>query len=286
MILVTGPTGKVGSDLVAALRAAGASFKALVRSADKAKALEAAGIATVQADLDDGASLKATFAGVDMLFLLAAPGKAQLQQELNALAAAKASGVKRIVKLSAYGADSAAATEILAVHGLVESAIRESGLAWTFLRPHVFFQNLAPNWGAAVAAGQPIYASAADARSPWIHTQDIAAAAVKVLTESGHETRVYDLTGPESLSFDDIAARLSKLLGRTVPFVNVSDGAAYRTFLGYGMDPAYAFGLVTLYQHYRKGTTSSVSGNVELLTGHEPRGLDSYLKENLAAFRP
>ncbi len=108
--------------------------------------------------------------------------------------------------------------------------------------------------------------------------------AVKVLTEPGHETRVFDLTGPEALRFGDIAAGLSKLLGRTVPFVNVSDGAAYRTFLGYGLEPAYAFALVSLYQHYRKGSRSCVSVNVELLTGQEPRGLDSYLQENLGAF--
>ncbi len=284
MILITGPTGKVGTDLIQSLKASEANFKALVRSAEKAATLEAAGVSTVQGNLDDIASLKTAFAGVEVLFLLAAPTSAQTRQELNALEAAKAVGVHRIVKLSAYGADPAAATEILAVHGRVEAAIRDSGLGWTFLRPHIFLQNLAPNWGAAVAAGQPIYASAGDARMGWIDTQDIADAAVKVLTEASHENRVYDLTGPEAFGFSDIASRLSKLLAKEVPYVNVSDAAAYQTFLGYGMDPAYSFGLVTLYQHYRKGTSSGLSGNVELLTGKVPRGLDGYLKANLAAF--
>ncbi|MBI2383240.1 MAG: SDR family oxidoreductase [Gammaproteobacteria bacterium] len=284
MILVTGSTGNVGREVVRELHARGAQFKCLVRNPDKAAVLEGAGVATVTADMDDPASLEPALAGIETLFLLAAPSSRLMLQELNTVLAAKRAGVRRLVKISVILADRASAATFMRDHGRVEHAIESAGIPATFIRPTGFMQNLAPSFGGAVANGYPIYAPAGDARVSWVDLRDVAAVAATVLTQDGHEQRVYELTGGEAFSYADIAALLSGLLGRKVEYGNVTDAAAEQAFRGVGADPWLAHALVSLYQSYRQGHFAAVNGNIERLTGQPPRTLDAYLRENLQAF--
>lgn len=281
MILVTGPTGKVGQALVAALKAKGAAFKALARSDASAKALEAEGVAVVRGDLAElGPALK----GVDTLFLLSASAD-PYPQEAPAVAAAKAAGVKRIVKLSALGADADSANGFFRGHARVERLIEESGLEWTSLRPSFFMQNWIVYNAGSVKAGQPIYGNTGEGRMGIIDTRDIAAVAALALTEDGHQGRIYELTGPEPLSNAQAAAKLSKLLGREVAFVPVPDQGAYQAMQGMGMPADYTWSLVTLNQAVRKGAADVSTQTVELVTGHPARSMDAFLQENLGAFK-
>ncbi|HJU83142.1 MAG TPA: SDR family oxidoreductase [Holophagaceae bacterium] len=281
MILVTGPTGKIGQALVAALQAKGAAFKALARSDASAKALEAQGVAIVRGDLADlGPDLK----GVDTLFLLSASAD-PFPAEAPAVAAARAAGVKRIVKLSAFGAQADSANGFFRGHARVERLLEESGLEWTSLRPSFFMQNWVLYNAPAIKAGQPVYANAGDARLGWIDTRDIAAAAVVALTEDGHQGRIYELTGPEPLSYAQVTAKLSKLLGREVAYVAVPDQGAYQAMVGMGIPPDYAWSLTTLNQAVRRGVADASTDGVAFLTGQAPRSMDAFLQEHLAAFQ-
>ncbi|HJV23684.1 MAG TPA: SDR family oxidoreductase [Holophagaceae bacterium] len=281
MILVTGPTGKVGQALVEALLAQGAAFKALARSEASAQALEAKGVAVVRGDLADlGPALK----GIDTLFLLSSSAD-PFASEAPAVAAAQAAGVKKVVKLSAYGAQADAANPFFRGHARVERLLEASGMAWTSLRPSFFMQNWVTYNAAAIKAGQPVYANAGTGRMGSIDVRDIADVAVAALTQGGHEGRVYELSGPESLSQGEVAAKLAKLLGREVAYVPVPDEAAYQAMLGMGMPADYTWALVTLNQAVRKGLADFTTQNVQLVTGHAPRSIDAYLTEHLAAFQ-
>ena len=281
MILVTGPTGKVGQALTQALQAKGAAFKALARSDASAKTLEAQGVAIVRGDLSNlGPALK----GVDTLFLLSSSPD-PYPQEAPAVAAAKAAGLKRIVKLSALGASADSANGFFRGHARVERLLEDSGLEWTSLRPSFFMQNWIVYNAHAVKAGQPVYGNTGDGRMGVIDTRDIAAVAAAALTEDGHQGRVYELTGPEPLSNAQAAAKLSKVLGREVAFVPVPDQGAYQAMLGMGMPADYAWSLTTLNQAVRRGAADVATQTVELVTGQPPRSLDAFFQEHADAFR-
>ncbi len=284
MILVTGSTGKVGQQLVAALKAKGAAFKALARSEASLKALQAQGVEAVRGDLGDPASLKAALQGVDKLFLLSSASHFD-RLEIAAIETAKAAGVKHVVKLSAQGVSADSSNPLFRAHAQAERALEESGLAYTILRPTFFQQNWVAFYSHAIKAGQPVYVNAGDGRLAWIDTRDIAAVAAAALTEPGHEGLVYDLTGPEALGYAEVAARLGKLLGHEVAYVPVSDSAAFQAMKGMGMDAWYSYGMVTLNQGVRRGIAEPTTGTVELVTGAAPRNLDAFLQENLGAFR-
>ena len=281
MILVTGPTGKVGQALISALQAKGAAFKALARSDASAQALQAQGVAVVRGDLAD---LGSALQGINTLFLLSASAD-PYPTEAPAVAAAKAAGVKRIVKLSAFGAHADSANGFLRGHARVERLLEESGLAWTSLRPSFFMQNWVVYNAPAIKAGQPVYANAGDARLGWIDTRDIAAAAAAVLTGPGHDGRIYELTGPEPLSYAQVTGKLSKLLGREVAYIAVPDQGAYQAMVGMGMPGDYAWSLTTLNQAVRRGVADATTDGVAFLTGNAPRSMDAFLEEHLAAFK-
>jgi uncharacterized protein YbjT (DUF2867 family) len=282
MIILTGATGTIGSHLVRELRAAGASFKALARSGETAARLEAQGVAVVRGDLDAPAGLESSFAGARSLFLLAAGGPALARQEIQAIEAARAAGVARIVLLSGIGASPDSPSAFQRLHGQSDAHLRASGLAWTVLRPNGFMQNFPAFYGAAVAGGSPIFAPMGEAKVSYIDAADVASAAAAVLTQEGHERRIYELTGPEALSYGELARTLSDLTGRQVTYVPVSDAAAHQAMSGFG--PWMAHAVLGLNQEYRRGLGELVTGSVEILTGRPARTLEAYLRANLAAF--
>ena len=284
MILVTGSTGKVGQQLIAALSKSGATFSALARSDGSAKALAALGVKVVRGDLGDQASVRAALHGMDRLFLLSS-GSDPFAAEASAIRTAKAVGVKHVVKLSAFGANADSASGFLRGHARAERLLEDSGVAWTFLRPSFFMQNWTLYNAAGIKAGQPVYTNAGDARLGWIDTRDIADVAVAALTKPGHEGRAYDMTGPEPLSYAQVTQKLGKLLARNVDYVPVSDAACYQAMTGMGMPADYAFALVTLNQAARRGAADASTGTVELVTGKPARSIDAFLSEHIAAFR-
>lgn len=286
MILITGATGKIGKELVLDLFARQSPFRAMVRSKEAVQTLEARGLQAVQGDLEHPETYGAALANIQTVFLLTTPQPDSVAIERKFLTACKSMGVERVVRLSAMGANPWASSALLRNHGRCEAQLEESGLPWTILRPTIFMQNLAPFIGPTVSAESTLYAPAGAALMPWVDTRDIAAAAGAVLTSKGHEGLVYEITGPEALSYTDVAERLSTMLGRRIRFVDVPDGAARQSMVSMGISPWLAEGMITLYHLFKvNGATAMVLGTVERLTGRTPRTLMAYLQENEAAFR-
>src|SRR5437867_12608084 len=174
MILVTGAGGTVGSELVKTLSASGAKFRAAYNSPQKVDKARREGLDAVQIDYTKPATLQPALAGADRLFLLATGYAGQAECEINAVREAKMSGVRHIVKLSVWGAGTEAFSFARA-HRPVEKEIEASGLAWTFLRPNSFMQNLATFYASTIKTQGAFYIPSRGSRVSHVDVRDIAA---------------------------------------------------------------------------------------------------------------
>jgi len=117
-----------------------------------------------------------------------------------------------------------------------------------------------------------------------VDTRDVGAVAAVLLTAAGHEGSAYDVTGPEALSYHDVAAKLSDKMDRKITYIDAPDGAVHEALSKFGLPEWLVGALVDLYQDYRRsgtdGYASRVSDTVEHLTGRRPRSLDQLLSEN------
>jgi uncharacterized protein YbjT (DUF2867 family) len=285
MILITGATGNVGSELVKALKAQGVPFRALAHSAASAEALAAQGIAAVVGDLGQPQQLGAALSDVERLFLLSSAPLLQSQAEIGVIDAARRAGVRAVVKLSVLAANSQSPDLFYRLHGQAEAHLKASGLGYTLLQPNNFMQNFPRFDAPTVIRDGAIYTAVGEARISFIDTRDIADVAAAALTSDDHAGKAYVLTGGAALSYAEVAEKLSALLGRTIQAIGVSGEAAREGMLGAGVPPWYADGLIELYASYRRGEGAVVTDTVARLLGRAPRSLDAYFAETIAAFR-
>ena len=147
------------------------------------------------------------------------------------------------------------------------------------VRPNLFLQNIPESAIPSIDASGAFYVNAGEARISIVDTRDVGAAAAVVLTEPGHA----DATGPEALSYTDVAGKLSRAPGRQITYVDAPDEAVRDGLLGTGLNAWFAGALVGLYQDYRRsgtdGYAAQVTDTVERLTGRPARSLDDLLAE-------
>ncbi len=278
MICVTGAGGTVSSDLIKQLGSANAPFRAAHFSNEKAEAARARGIDAVIIDYNRPEMLRAAFQGCDKLFLLGPNALNQSELEQNAVEAAKAVGVQHIVKQSVLGADEEAFSLAL-VHRPVEKAIESSGLTWTFLRPNSFMQNVVTYMGETIKAEAAFYSSSGEAKISHVDVRDIAAVAVKALTEPTHVGKAYTLTGPEALTYDEFADELSKVLGRLISHISLPPSDLKQGMLAVGMPEEIADQMLDLERYYREDQASRITNDIKQVTGREPRRFADYVQE-------
>ena len=284
-ILVTGATGNVGSILIPNLIAMGATVRALVRDESKAQGLRDQGVEVVIGDLDKPEALDAAFGGVEKVFLLTPPNPNQVAQARNGIAAAKRAGSPHIIRLSAHAVKDmpGALPRVSAQHGEIDTELKASGLPYTILRPHNFMQN---TFMAAqtVASDGAMYMPLKEGKFGMIDLRDIVDVAAKVLTEAGHEGKTYDLTGPAPISAHDIAAGLSKALGKEVKYVDVPLEAAREAMLGMGMSGWLADANNEYFKALSEGFGDFTTNGVEEITGHPARSYETFARDFSQAF--
>ena len=281
MILVTGASGKVGVELTKSLRAVGTPFRAAFHSPAKAEEARAAGMDAVTLDYARAETLPPALEGVETLFLLSPPHAIPLEEAV--IAAAKRAGVQSIVKLSVWGADTGAFAFARA-HQAIEKTLDASGIPHTFLRPSGFMQTyllFAPT----IRAQSAYYLPARDSRYVMVDTRDVAAAAAKVLTEPGHAGKAYTLTGTDVLSNSEVAEKLSRAVGRTIAYVDVTEEQFLDAATGSGMPRKLAEDIVDLQRYYISGAMVAATPWVERLTGRAPSGFDRFARDYAEAFR-
>jgi uncharacterized protein YbjT (DUF2867 family) len=284
VILVTGATGNVGSRLVRALVAAGVSTSGLVRRADAAAELQAMGVEAVVGTFEDAETLREAVRGVERLYLVSPPGvDAMVENQVAVVDAARDEGVQHVVKQSSIGADLDTEASIVIAHRRIEEAIEQSGIPWTHLRPHWFMQNELGQAG--TIAGDGVFYAPDVTEISMIDVADVAAAAASVLTGDGHEGKAYVLTGPEALSYADVAEAYSSVLGQEVRWQEVTLDDARDSMREAGMPDELAVGFPEIMAGYRDGgVMREVSPAVEQLTGRAPRTFAEFVRDNRAAF--
>ncbi|HZX05010.1 SDR family oxidoreductase [Kribbella sp.] len=283
MFLVIGGRSKIGSALIRLLVDWGEPVRALVRRAEGVTYLPA-GVAAVIGDLAEPASLPAAMDGAERVFLLCGPSEQEVQLNINAIDAAERAGARLLVRSSILGADPAAESVFRRDHGAADDYLRASGVPYRIVRPSLFLQNIPETTIPGIDASGTFYANAADSRISMVDTRDVAAVAAKLLTGHGADGTVHDVTGPQALSYDDVAAKLSTALGRPITYTDVPDGAVTQALTGLGLSPWMTDALVGLYQDYKHsgtgGYAAQVTATVQEVTGTPPRTLDALLGES------
>jgi uncharacterized protein YbjT (DUF2867 family) len=284
MILVTGASGTIGSEVLKQLREAGQPVRAAFHNPQKANEARAKGIDAVAFDFADRAAIAKALKGVDKVFLVGATLPNQSQLEINVVEEAKKADVKHIVKLSVLDAPAEEFT-FARWHRPVEKAIESSGVIYTFLRPGGFMQNFVNYSGDTIRSQGAFYGSGKDSRTGVVDVRDIAAVAVKAFTEPGHENKAYEITGPEALTNAEIAEKLSAAIGKPVNYVDIPVEALRAGAKSTGVPDFYADALVDLQKHYLSGKAAQLSGDVEKVTGRKPRNFDDFARDYAPAFR-
>jgi uncharacterized protein YbjT (DUF2867 family) len=282
-VLVTGATGNVGSRVVQELRGHGVPVRAFVRDADRASAVLGPHVDLAVGDFAEPASIRAALDGVDVLFLACGNLPPQVTYERNVIEAAARTGLRRLVKLSALGAEAGSRVDFWDWHARIERHLQASGVPWVILRPRYYMSNLL-GFVETVRSAGAVFAPAEGVKVPMVDPLDVAATAAVVLRDDGHEGRTYELTGPEAVTFDDVAAQLSDLTGGPVRFVPVPDAAAREALLQAGLPDWMAGNVVTVFGMLRKDPAMQVTGAVHALTGRRPRHLAEFLGDQAALF--
>jgi uncharacterized protein YbjT (DUF2867 family) len=287
-LLITGATGTIGSLLVRELAEQSVPVRALVRSRERARALlTLSTVDLVEGDLEEPTAIAAALSGITHIFVCTTPAPDQVILQGNVVEAAERTGRPiHLVTVSAVGAvPPDVPLQLAQWHRVTEAQIQSTNLPATILRPQFLMQNLlrvAPS----IRTENMLCGSFHQARLPLVDAGDVAAVAAAVLTTDGHNGQSYTLTGPQALSYTEIAALFSNELGRPIRYVDMS-ADAYQEYLMSRKLPQWKVDDLTLLaRSFQNGHTWPVTPSVAELTGRPARTLQQFIREHVATFRP
>lgn len=283
MILVTGATGNVGREVIRRLEQNNVPLRALSRKPDAVKCTEK--IEWVKDDFTDANSLAQAVAGVDKIVLISPAHPDMVAYQTAVLKAAHAAGVKHIVKLSGLGAGPGAAIRLPRLHYEIEQKIIDAGIPYTFIRPNLFMQVLLGS-ADSIANEGAIYAPAGEGAISFTDVNDIANVITCAIGQPGHENKIYEITGPDALTYGHVAELIGNVLGKSIRYVAVSPEVARESMLSSGMDPWLANAFLELFSIYRAGYGATVSsGTVREITGLSPTSLSVFARTHKVFFK-
>jgi len=312
MLAVTGATGQIGSRVASRLASLGLSQRLIVRDPSRAPRLPGADIFQISSYGDPIAMGKA-LSGVETLFLVSAqeimgvikqsedskttiPYYNRLHQHICAASAAGAVGVRHIVYLSFLNAAPDATFILAREHFSTEEFIRSTGVPFTFLRQGLYMDNVPYH----IMADDVIRAPAGQGRVAWVARDDVADTVVAVMTKTGHEGKTYDITGPEALTMDETAERLSMVIGRRISYQAltphearvgrnmsrmIDHEIARQRVTGKGITEPELEGWISHYLQIATGEAGPANDSVLRLTGHPALSLADYLEKFPETYR-
>lgn len=278
MIYVTNGGGHVSRTIVESLAKSGQPVRFLVARAEDAGSAADTRTQIVVGDLLEPETIAPTLEGIDVAILLTRNTPDQVEREVTFAETALASGVTRIVKISAFGADINAEKGAKQTHGHAEEAIRRTGIPWTFVRPQFFMQNILWFAGEIKARGT-FTLPMKDGRIGMIDFRDIAAVAVHCATDASHSGRIYNLSGPELLSMRDVADKLSWAIGKAVRYNDVSGEEFRQLLVAMGWPEWHAEGVARSYVGMSEGASEVLTGDVKAILGRGATPFDKVARD-------
>jgi uncharacterized protein YbjT (DUF2867 family) len=279
MILIT-TAGKVGSEASRVLAARGVPVRVIARSADKAATLATEGVDVFKGDLEVPASIDAAMEGVSSVVLVTSP---VVKQELNVIGSAVRAGVEHVVKITTKAsADSPIVRR--RNHAEIEAALIASGLGYTLLRNNAYMQNflmMAP----AIAKTNGFSTATGDGRVGHLDVRDVAAVAAEIAASpAAHVGKTYWPTGPEVLSGAEVAAVLSKVLGRTITFHPITFEEQEQAMIDVGLPEAVADDNARAVALMADGDCDYLTDDVASILGRAARSFEQFAAEYAGAF--
>ena len=280
-ITVTGATGNIGQLVVPALLAGGAQVTALVRDAQKAEGLKSQGVNIVAGEYADVDAVQKAFEGVDAILMLAPPNPDAAKQMSGLITAAKQAGTPHVVRMSAIKAAADAPTENGKLHHISDNELMASGLPYTILRPHFFMQNI---WMSipTIQEQSKMYWGMGDGKLGLIDVRDIADVTVEILLKGSHQGEILNPTGPESITFTQIAEAIGKFLDKEVSYINVTYEQVRQSIIEMGWGE---WGGQIMYDYakaYSENWGDFTTDDVEKVTGNKSRSITQFVNEVLA----
>lgn len=262
-VLVLGATGKSGRRVAARLRLRGGCVRAASRSGATAF------------DWSDPEGWDAVLAGVAAVYVVAPTVPGPVHQFA---ARAEAAGVQRLVLLSGRGADTWGDSTFGVDMRSAEDAVRASALEWTILRPNNFAQNFSEElWLQPLLDGE-LSLPAEDVGEPLIDLEDVADVAATVLTEPGrHAGRIYELTGPRSITFGEAVAVIARATGRPITYTRVSPAEYTATLVARGLSEDDAHHIAEMFVLMERGLIAETTNDVATVLGRDPRTFEEYV---------
>lgn len=279
-LLITGATGNIGRALLPLLKDAGATLWAGSTSGQPVD-----GVPGRAVDFNDVAALTRAFAGVDTAFIVIPLNPRMVAMAAHVAQAARAAGVKHLVRVSGAGADPASPFTIGRVQGEVDQHLTTSGIPVTLLRPKNFMQNFS-NFGADMIKNGTFYSSQGSGRIPFIDVRDIAAVAAQVLQQpAAHAGQAYVLTGPEALTNREALDAIGQAIGRPIALVDIPEAAAVQAMRDIGLPDLVVDVMSSLNQLIAAGHVAETTDTVQRLTGQPPRRFADYARDHALSWR-
>ncbi|MDQ8043033.1 MAG: SDR family oxidoreductase [Solirubrobacteraceae bacterium] len=281
-IAITGASGGLGRRVAEMLldQVDPTQLVLLTRTPEALNGLEKRGAIVRKASFKNPTGLKADLADVDRLLLISTnePGT-RLEQQRQAVSIAAQAGVQHVVYTSMAQPSADNPSFLIPDHVATETALRESGMDWTFLRNNVYTEGLVPAGKAAVARGA-LLSNAGDGGTAYVTRADCARAAVAVLVTDGHEKEAYDITGPEALTQADLAALLTEISDRPVELESLGDDAYFDRLYDEGVEHEVADRMASFGEATRRGFLKKVSSDLPDLTGRPAVTVREVLERN------
>jgi len=278
MILITGATGKTGSAAVQELSNRNIPFRVLIRNEDKLNQITDIGGEVVIGAIEDDAALNQAMEGVQKALVLLPNSEQQLFLEKKVVDAALEANVQHIVKMSSMEAVPEATSPIPKLHMQSENYIKNSGMNWTMIKPNFFMQNLLGS-GKTIVEQNKFFLPMGEGKAGMIHTKDVGTVIAKVLSEDGHEGKNYEVTGPEILSFHDVAEIFSKVLGKKVDYINVPIDEYKKTLSQFLTNQWYLDSVIDLFKDIAEGGIEDKTDTFQDLIGKSPCSLEQFIQE-------
>jgi uncharacterized protein YbjT (DUF2867 family) len=279
VILVTGATGNVGSQVVREVVARQGAVRAFVRDRAKAAAL-LPGVEVATGDFSDLDSLRRAMEGVEAVFLASADGPDKVRHETQVIDTAVECGVRKIVKCSTVRSEAGSPLPPFDWHGQIERHLKGSGVRFTILQSNFYMTNVLAATEQIRHEGR-LFAPAGDGKIAMIDPRDVGSAAHAILMDEGPEGKTYVLTGPHAITYSRVAEELSAAIGRRVEFVDVPDEAARQGLVAAGMPDWLVHHLVAVFGLIRQGALEQTTDTVQALTGREPRSFAQFARDHL-----